>query len=391
MYDVVCIREEKDGGCKGIGVDVNRFMGMVRVRLVDRKHNKCEDLMQTVGDTVLTVPENWVLKIGEVAEVRDPFEVDWELVEIALSTALERQTVKPPIRGTIQHVHRCSSPLPQSEFERTLYQLRPSEVPGKFQGLYPVNPLPANYYIGEFLGDTVPLDEYSQKEHVLQVFQKPTHNDDGMPIKYKRDLPPLHYIDGTNKRASSFVSLVNQALLWPKRFKTSAIGQLRTTRAGVANCEFVQVQDRLYLRTTKEVPPEKELLYEPWKGEPLYMKDRDVLKYERLMEAGTEAPSDSDSGSESPDITEPVKKTGKKKDLKKKKEATPKKPRQSAGTPKTPSTGRKSPRSSTGKKEAKSPKNSPKGQTPTPKRKVSFGTHTETPPAKVRKSSLKKQ
>eukprot|EP01064_Diplonema_japonicum_P036812 TRINITY_DN8428_c0_g1_i1.p1 TRINITY_DN8428_c0_g1~~TRINITY_DN8428_c0_g1_i1.p1 ORF type:complete len:395 (+),score=57.85 TRINITY_DN8428_c0_g1_i1:43-1185(+) len=379
MYDVVCVRNVVGGNCLAIGVNINEFMGLVRVRLVDAVQEKCEDLMQTVGHTVETFPESWIVRIGTVDNVWSPFEVDWEMVEIALAKRLSRQTKELPEPGTIQHVHRYSSCLPSTNFDRTRFQIKRSET-GSSDGLFPTKLLPSGYYIGEFLGIRKGLDEYNGKsKNILKLFQRPTHTDFGITTTKKRS-PGKCYVDGTSKKTSSFLRHVNQARLWPSRFKTRKVGALTSTRPGVANCEYIQIQDRLYLRTTKPVPPEKELLYAPWIDQPHFSDESKILD----EEAEEEDDNDEDSGYDSPDITVPT--------PKKRRLSNEFKTPGSKGT-KTPSTKGKGSEKSSAKKEkpvaGKSTSKSPRTST-TPSKKVSFGKASVTPPPKSRKSSLKK-
>eukprot|EP00754_Rhynchopus_humris_P002536 Rhum_TRINITY_DN11408_c0_g1::Rhum_TRINITY_DN11408_c0_g1_i1::g.44525::m.44525 len=259
-----------------VGIVLNKFRGFVRLRLLERKPDDDGDATHAY---VMALPvdcfpvcecSNARVRVSAEHLGKEP-EIERTDVVIHIPckafVARNRTTAAPlPAPGTLARVHRASSPTPASRCPAP-FVLQESELcaapvgvaclaPGTL-GVFATEDLPKEYYAGELLGETgwnVETFEDAGHRNVWPVSRKPTHSiDTGLRLRHlKKSEKIADYIDSQDPETSSFLRYVNAALPGVLVSKAGA--------TGFGNCEFVQMQERVYLRTTAKVAAGKELL-----------------------------------------------------------------------------------------------------------------------------------
>eukprot|EP01060_Flectonema_neradi_P011219 TRINITY_DN18321_c0_g1_i1.p1 TRINITY_DN18321_c0_g1~~TRINITY_DN18321_c0_g1_i1.p1 ORF type:complete len:310 (+),score=24.90 TRINITY_DN18321_c0_g1_i1:112-1041(+) len=272
---LLCIREES--GFKSLGIGLHWFLDAVRVRIVNCSNELTGD--GTVTEKVDSIPLKYTVKIdvGDVwKEVKWQVPetviegIDWDAVKRACTPQelLKIKKAKPPAFGTLPYAHRFSSSLPATSVPLG-FQLRTSELYAaghvniEFNGVFTTRPLPKGFYVGEYLGKVVPISRVTahRTPYFINIQSHDTHDSNGDKIPdCFRDSRPVCVLFAEDEATSSFIKYVNTPTLWPGLFPASKIGRLEPHRPGLVNCEFVQIQRRIYLVTSKKVPPGKELL-----------------------------------------------------------------------------------------------------------------------------------
>ncbi|KAJ9467115.1 hypothetical protein DIPPA_06406 [Diplonema papillatum] len=275
----VLVVDKSNAARDGIGVVVNEFQGFYRI-----SYRKV-----TVGETT-TLCTKEALAIDSVWEKYcEELSVEWlkdqpdcfvvsneELNRARAEVTAGRYRSMRYKEGTLEHLWRASSPLPMYRYNRALYELKLSELclhghvrNETFNGLFAVKQLPPDWYVGEYLGKLLTVDESEQSESMykMAVFRNPSHHPSGEKISKggnsRVDYDEIVWVlDAAEAHAdvSSFVRFVNAPTLWKGRFQKGEVGPLTDERPGFENCEFVQIGKRVHLRTTRTVPAGKELL-----------------------------------------------------------------------------------------------------------------------------------
>ena len=254
-----------------VGIVLNVFEGFVRLRLLERKPDNDGDDTHAY---VMALPVD-CFPVRECSEagvkvsaddMGDEPDIERTGVVVHIPSkardAARNRTPRRapvPVPGTLTRVFRASSPTPASRCP-TPFVLKESELcavglaPGTL-GVFATEDLPKGYYVGELLGETgwnVATFEDAAHRHVWPVSRIPTYSlTTGLRTR-RRNEEITDYIDSQDPDTSSFLRYVNAALP-PAR--VSRVGD-----AGYGNCEFVQMQERVYLRTTTKVKAGKELL-----------------------------------------------------------------------------------------------------------------------------------
>ena len=261
-----------------VGIVLNKFKGFVRLRLLERKPDANDDASDTHAYVMALPVDCFPVHECSKADVHvseedmgdEPdiertdavIQVPSEAKEVAFFVARNRTTsARLPAPGTLERVFQASSPTPASRCPAP-FVLKESELceaglASGTLGVFATQDLPKGYYAGELLGETgwnVETFEDAGHRHVWPVSRKPTHCiDTGVRLRHLSKKEKLSdYIDSQDPDTSSFLRFVNAALPGVLVSKVGA--------TGYGNCDFVQMQERVYLRTTAKVPAGKELL-----------------------------------------------------------------------------------------------------------------------------------
>ena len=272
---LLCIRDEN--GFRSLGVGLHWFLGAVRVRLIE-----CDSKLVgngLISEKVESIPEKYTVKIDEDEIWKDVkwqrpgvsvTHIEWENVKSLCTPEklVKIKKAKPPSFGTLQYIHRFSSPLPATNLPPG-FELRTSElfhvghVSVAFNGVFSVHPLPKGYYIGEYLGKVVPTTRVGGQRtpYSIDIQTQDTHDCNGekIPDCFRENKSACVLLAEQNNN-SSFIRFVNTPTLWSGLFPSSQMGRLEPHRSGLQNAKFIQIQRRLYLVTTKKIPPGKEIL-----------------------------------------------------------------------------------------------------------------------------------
>eukprot|EP00754_Rhynchopus_humris_P002538 Rhum_TRINITY_DN11408_c0_g2::Rhum_TRINITY_DN11408_c0_g2_i1::g.44527::m.44527 len=261
-----------------IGIVLNKFKGFVRLRLLERMQGANDDDSDShayvMALPVDCFPVHECSKAGvhvseedmgeepDIERTDAVIQIPSEAMQVAFFIARNRTTsTRVPAPGTLERVFQASSPTPATRCPAP-FVLKESELCalGLEQGtlgVFATVDLPKGYYAGELLGETgwnVETFEDAGHRNVWPVSRKPTHSiDTGLRLRHlKKSEKIADYIDSQDPETSSFLRYVNAALPGVLVSKAGA--------TGFGNCEFVQMQERVYLRTTAKVAAGKELL-----------------------------------------------------------------------------------------------------------------------------------
>eukprot|EP01060_Flectonema_neradi_P004551 TRINITY_DN12956_c0_g1_i1.p1 TRINITY_DN12956_c0_g1~~TRINITY_DN12956_c0_g1_i1.p1 ORF type:complete len:316 (+),score=51.21 TRINITY_DN12956_c0_g1_i1:50-997(+) len=197
-------------------------------------------------------------------------EIDWEAIsKVCSPERLSRITpFRAPEYGTLEYVMMFESPLPATNIPPFL-EVRRSElhtaghVTEAFKGLFTNEELPKGFYVGEYSGEIVPTsfaEKHVDNKYLFGVNDHDTHSENGHRLPDPDERKLVHLINAEDETKSSFVRYVNSPTMWYGAFPCSEIGIMYAHRPGVDNSMFIQIKRRVFLVTTKRIPPGKEIL-----------------------------------------------------------------------------------------------------------------------------------
>ena len=310
---LLCVRDMT--GFKSLGIGSHWHNGVVRCRIVE-----CvEGNNGTVTDRIESLPEVFTVVIDRDMVWKETLsntpgtqvvEIDWKAIgKICSPERLSRVTCSYLEYGTLKYIRMFPSPFPATNIPPFL-EVRKSElhtaghVTEQFKGLFSTVELPKGFFVGEYCGDIVPCsyaEVHVDNKYLFGVSEEDTHSDEGQKLSDVGERKLIHLINAEDVTKSSFLRYVNSPTMWYGVFPCSEIGRMCAHRPGVVNALFIQVQQRIFLTTTKKVPPGKEILA-------LYGPDYDLPEnQERILRIEKKRASLYNSGPQCASIKRPRK------------------------------------------------------------------------------------
>ena len=313
MGRILLVRKDGEETMLGIGLELNEYNGFIKVRYLESDEDvaakKSEEETRITNYMCATlrvecIPSFWCVKVGtfqnsligeafDIEMPEDTIEVAWDAIERALSRNIV--TRKYPKPGTLEYVMCASSPRPSDNFDRSLFEIRPSELCGDkghvtdtFVGLFAKVDLKEGYYVGEYLGERFEdLVGREESRYLFAVFDKPTHTEQGRPklVSAANKGSIVQYVDASDSETSSFIRFVNAPTIDVDCLSAEDALTLRTDlshllldRPGWANSTFVQIEDRIFLVTSCPIPAGKEILASYGDAFPIPADKRKIMR-----------------------------------------------------------------------------------------------------------------